>query len=115
VAVIPDARASGSSPVPVIRRGWLGGVELALGPYCDTVGTGKIGRFSRTLRQSVDEIASGHLDEGQRVGRQFSQGRRDVLAVEVVARAADRRTAIEHLLPVLHDRIDASASAPVMK
>src|SRR6476659_3997947 len=105
---ISDAlRASGSSPVPVFRHARLGGVELAFGHVLhDAIGhqvpdrpvlSGTLAAVGRRDRKR------GHLDEGQRVSRQLSERRRDVLAVEVVAGAADADEPgdREHFLPVL--------------
>src|SRR6478609_3777750 len=89
---ISDAlRASGSSPVPVFRHARLGGVELAFGHVLhDAIGhqvpdrpvlSGTLAAVGRRDRKR------GHLDEGQRVSRQLSERRRDVLAIEVVAGA----------------------------
>src|SRR6476646_5901714 len=97
VAVISDAfrardlsisdalRASGSSPVPVFRHARLGGVELAFGHGLDDaighqvpdrpVLSGTLAAVGRRDRKR------GHLDEGQRVSRQLSERRRDVLAI----------------------------------
>src|SRR6476660_4748880 len=105
---ISDAlRASGSSPVPVFRHARLGGVELAFGHVLhDAIGhqvpdrpvlSGTLAAVGRRDRKR------GHLDEGQRVSRQLSERRRDVLAIEVVAGAADADEPgdREHFLPVL--------------
>src|SRR6476620_4312465 len=108
VAVIADAlRASGSSPVPVFGHARLGGVELAFGHVLhDAIGhqvpdravlLGTLAAVGRRDRKR------GHLDEGQRVSRQLSERRRDVLAIEVVAGAADADEPgdREHFLAVL--------------
>src|ERR1700730_4854805 len=82
-----------SSSVPVFRRDRLGGVELALGHVLnDAVGHQVPDRpvgFRTLAAVGRRDRQRGHLDESQRIGWQLRECRLDVLAVELVARAAD--------------------------